>query len=151
MLYRSDAISQLAPAFDLFLKTIRGSSSDITPTNEFSLRLVSHSLDFLHALLKDGLILQINLGADASHAAEREDLDKALSTVMDYIAYFRDALLAAERRQETLPRLTTGKSIALETAEEDGSKDDVDGACRNMLIVVSNFFFLHLTTCFLLM
>ena len=68
-------------------------------------------LEFLHQLLKDGLLRQSRLGGTEREVAEKEDLDRAMEVVMGYVSKLRDAMLADELKQKRLVRSVTVRSV----------------------------------------
>lgn len=124
------AIKELLPALDLFLKVINNDLPDMSPSREFCLRLLIQTLEFLHQLLKDGLIRQSQLGGTERELMEKEDLDEAMEVVMGYVSKLRDAMLADELKEKRVARSVTvrsGGSASLDMEAGDSvSADSVD-------------------------
>ena len=110
-------VNQLLPALDLFLKVIHNDLPDMSPPREFCLRLVMQMLEFLHQLLKDGMLRQSRLGGTEREVAEKEDLDRAMEVVMGYISKLRDAMLADELKQKRLVRSVTVRSVTVRSVD----------------------------------
>ncbi|XP_070207763.1 spatacsin-like isoform X2 [Littorina saxatilis] len=123
-------INDLLPALDLFLKVINNDLADVTPPRDFCLRLLIQTLEFLHHLLKDGLVRQRQLGGTKIETAEKEDLDRAMEVVMGYISKLRDAMLDHEMKQKKLARAVSMRSVgstSVDTEKTDSmSMDSVD-------------------------
>ncbi|KAK7503511.1 hypothetical protein BaRGS_00005050 [Batillaria attramentaria] len=120
-----NAVCELAPAFDLFLKAIHDDITSSNPAQEFTHQLLSQSLEFLHTLLKDGLVLQSSLSGTGTEVLEKEDVERALATVMEYIAQMREALVALEQKQRKVGRFTMD-----EVWRKSRGTDDTDGAAK---------------------
>ena len=134
-------VCDLRPALDLFLKVIGNDLPDMSPSPEFCLRLLTQTLDFLHQLLKDGLVRQGQLGGTEVEVAERGDLDEAMEVVMGYVARLRDAMLAHELRQKRRSRAVTRRSAGSVSSEaETGdsvSADSVDASSGSAAATMS--------------
>ncbi|KAK3606037.1 hypothetical protein CHS0354_025081 [Potamilus streckersoni] len=122
-------ITQLEVALDLVLQSAESSIVDIHSIR-FGQELLDLILDFLYGLLLDALGVKETLENSLGNEDEKEDLQKAIEKLLDYISEARECVHRLDARQQGSPSQSLDMKQEVEKLTERGNnenQDEVDG------------------------